>query len=281
MKNYNFQVEDILHNMVEVFRKKGLIITLLFIIQSVFALLMYFKFENTYSVLLNPERMKDSKAILEAYGPKIFLLILLTTTLSIIIYGLLTKITYKEIILYKIRKPIITQFLHYFLMYIVFFLIMFVGFIIYFIFIGIFVSFGPLGLLLVIGLSIGLLIIMFYYMGYYRFIPYIAMTEGSDGVFNKTKRCIKGHLVFSIILIILAGGITSIFNRLEANAFASDRMILFIVLLIISQFISFLFSFLDIVFVFTGLKYHNLRYSFKNNTDDMDDNDELFHLSDI
>lgn len=257
--NSNYQASDVLNNMKEVFKNKKLFIVLLFIIQAGINILVSIVFKKNYSTLINAKNIKDSKELLEIFDIRFMLSILVIFIVSIIINGLLTKITYQEITDKKNNSSIITQFFHYFIMNVVLFLIIIIGLIVFGVVVTMFVLIPILGLIVAIFLILGMFILLFYYLGYYRFIPYIAMAEGIDDVFSKSKRSIKGHLALSIILIIFNSGLSEIFSRLEINTISNDKLVLLVVVIIISQIISFSLQFFDIAFVFTGLKHDYIR----------------------
>lgn len=258
-------------------KNKGIYITLLFLVQTSCMLSLIILFKNNFLTLLNA---KTTKVLLGALDARFILSVLLTLIISMVVYGLLSKITFEEILNKKNHRPIIIQLFQYFLMYIAFNLVI------------IAVGIG-LGLTLIILIRIPLLgpiffilcviVFSFYYHGYYRFIPYIAMAEGMEDVFGKSKRYIKGHLMLSIILLIFNSGLYEIFINLELDAFRNEKMVLFIVLLIIYQIILFSLIFFDIAFVFTCSKqgyidYHKPLEPF---TENQADDEITFRMSDL
>jgi len=253
----DYQASDILQNMRDVMNKKGLLIAFLFIINISFTILFQFLFKNNILTLLNARNIDNPKVVLNAFDFNFILSILLLIVLTTFIYGLLTRITFNEMMHFEKKhnsRSIMTQLFQYLLFSFVFYIIIFVGMLVFVIVGFVFAQIPLLGILIIIGMVIGLIIAVFYYVGYYRFIPYIALAEGIDDVFGKSKKYIKGHLTLSIVLIIFNSVISNILSNYSDNVFRDDKMIIFIILTIITQIFSFSLIFFDIAFVFTGYK---------------------------
>lgn len=155
---------------------------------------------------------KKSNYHYNAFDIRYIFSISMTFIISTFVYGLLSKITYQEIMNQKIERSILKHFLKCFFMYFVYYLIVLSAIFVLLVVSYMFFLMPIIGIIIVLLCIMGVFILSLYYVGYYRFIPYIAMTEGISDVFSKSKQCIKGHLVPSIILMIINIGLFDFFS---------------------------------------------------------------------
>lgn len=248
----NYKILDILKNIDDVITNKGAYIGLLFVVQTIFSILLYFVFKENYGTILNAVRINYERPFINLFTSQYILSILSMLIISTFIYGILSKITYQEIMNKKIERSIITQFFQCFVMYFTYYIIIFLTIFLIIIVSVLLLLMPIIGRWLIILFALGVFILSLYLIGYYRFIPYIAIIEGFNEVFSKSKQCINGHLALSIILFILSTGLYEIFSSLNEN------IVLFILIIIFSNIFLFIFNFFDIAFIITGLKHYDI-----------------------
>lgn len=249
----NYQVIDILKNMNYVIKNKGVYIGLLFVVQTIFSILLFLVFKENYGTILNALRINYEAPYINVFTSQYILSILSMLIISTLINGILSIITYQEIMNKKIERSIIIQFFQCFLMYLTYYIIIFL-IIILIVIVSILLLLIPIiGKWLLILLALGVFILSLYLVGYYRFIPYIAITEGFNEVFRKSKQCIKSHLALSIFIFILNTGIYEFLL-----IFLVIRNEIFILIVIFSNIFLFIFNFFDIAFIITRLKQYDI-----------------------
>ncbi len=267
MDSNNYLVDNIFDNIKLVMKEKGKFIVIFFIIQIFLNIILYLIFNDSLTSYITQiqDNLKNgtSKEIIEKVFNVTFLLFgLLTYLITVLIAGLIVHTAFKTIINPEDknhRRNIIRKYISFILMDVLYFLLLFFVLIGYF-FICIIFSIMPILMILVaLFLGIGIIIFVFYYSGYYRFVSYIGFFEGTTETFKKSKRYIKGHLGLSIFMMIISGllsMILSIFIK-DDNHFST-----YIITEIFTSGIVFFFTLFDITFIITG--YKNIYYNDNN-----------------
>lgn len=248
----NKGLPEIVQNMKLVFNKRKFtifILCLINILTSIFIQIIFsdklHKINNLN--LLNTQDIEPEK-IFNLFDSKYFIMVLITFIIPVIIYGILAIIS-SDILFSTISNPLKRLF-KYFIMYLVYiFIIILLAF--SYLFISIVLSFIPiLGIIFILLLTLAFIALIIYFAGYYRFLPYIAVTDGMSGLFNKAKLYIKGNFIISVLVIILIYAINQ--TMLWFYSEYINNIYIICIAAIIIDIILFTLNFFDIALVYTG-----------------------------
>ncbi len=252
----NYLGSDIISNMSDVLRKRGILIFLLFLIQLLFSIMIQLLFKEKLQALIRLQE-KNSDVVLKEFfnilSADFVLAIIFSVIISLLFQAILTKISIQVILSKKtVNKSGVKQFFHFFIGYLLFYLIFIIA-VFVFVFVGVILALIPiLGILLLIFLIIGMIAGSFYYLGYYRFVPYVAMVDDVENLFRNTKLYIKGHLFLSIIVLIINSVFTEILSYYANVSAINNNTLILVIIDIIANIVSYTFILFDIVFVLTG-----------------------------
>jgi|SRR5690554_1706151 len=255
MKTNNYGIPEIIQNIKLVFQKKKVFIIFLFLIELVYTILLNIKYHDKLSDIIALDSIEkiSFENFSNIFDAQFIIGVIISTILPFIIYGILASISYDVLFINKEKVSLPKRFIRYISMTLIYNVILIFIVFIYIILIVVFAFIPLLNILAFILLSIALIALIFYLSGYYRFVNYVAMTEGMDNAFSKSKSYIKGNFIISIILIILVAVVNEI-NSYFLSLYVSNLIIVSI-LSTITCLIIFILSFLDISLIFTGKKF--------------------------
>jgi len=255
---YNeYSFKDVLKGSLLVLKKNYKKFTFLFILEFICLILLVIFLQknmidtfNTFFYHLFKKRFDMLEVIFEN---NMFIFLLIWGPISISIKALMTKIgsdtilekdtTLLETIIYT-GKHIIKFLISSLVIWFVFIL----SYVCYFVFMLL-----PLFNLLIL---ISLAIIMIYFMTYNRFAPSLALISASiDESFGKAKASIEGHFLFSLIIMLLAGGsivVLDLFRPIHSDLLYDLNLLIWCLITFVMTVIAYTIRIIDISFITIG-----------------------------
>lgn len=250
----NRGLPEVIQNMKLVFNKSKLMVFLLGLVNVLISIIVHINLFEKLQKLNDLQYDKDLtiEKVLEIFDNKFILALIISFIVPMVIYGILSIISSNVIFGEKISTSNFKCFINYIIMYLV--LVFLIFFIIFaYIFSVVALVFLPIiGLIFIIFLSLAFIAFMIYFAGYYRYIPYVAVSDGLSKVFRKSKLYIKGNFIISIIALIFATIINQIMSWTYAQ-YKNDIYKLCIVIFIL-EVLLFIIYFFQISLVYTGKK---------------------------
>lgn len=246
----DFSFSDILQNMKEVFSQKYIQIIIFFLIETAILITFNFYYMEDISNIRN-NHANSTNSIMFLLEPKYIILFSLSIVLYVLIVGSLVRFSYDVIMGDKLCKRVsyTKQYVNFILNSLFLNLVVGLIFTVYIIFMLFFTLMPAIGIILVILGSLAFICFILYFMGYYRFMPYIALFDGRQTSFVKSYDLVSGHLLLSISVLIISGIITMIFN-----SFNSTANITIVIISIVTSVVSYLIVLFDISFILTSFK---------------------------
>lgn len=252
----NKGLPEIFQNMILVFKKRKSIIFFLILINTIISILLSVNvtdFLRKFNELINSQEIYiEYEKFLDLFNSKYFLMILISILIPLITYGILAIICNEIIFEIHFFPSRFKRFLKYIMMYLVLVFIIIVILIAYIFISVIFLLIPFLGIILFLLFNLAFIAFLIYFFGYYRFIPYVAVTDDMSSAFEKSKLYIKGNFIISVITLIFNIAINEIMSWIFSE-YVYDIIILSIIIFILETIIFSLYFF-NISLVYTGKK---------------------------